>query len=180
MTKFVAEFIILTLFIGVQGCDKGMPKASNAEQIQPAGEVAVEADDTKIVRTEAEWKAILSPEQYRVLRRKGTERPFTGKYTTFKEDGMYKCGACGAELFSSESKFDSHCGWPAFSAPKDSDAVTETADRSLGMTRMEITCSKCGSHLGHVFDDGPGPTGLRYCINSVSLNFEKENDPNKP
>lgn len=139
----------------------------------------METQPEKIGRTEAQWKALLSPEQYYVLRKKGTERPFTGKYNTFKEDGVYKCGACGAALFGSDSKFDSHCGWPAFSAPMDSQAVTESRDTSHGMIRMEITCSQCGSHLGHVFDDGPGPTGLRYCINSAALNFEKKADPNE-
>ena len=134
----------------------------------------METDQEKVVRTDKEWKELLTSEQYRVLRKKGTERPYTGKYNTFEEDGVYKCGACGAVLFSSESKFDSHCGWPAFSAPKDNAAVTETADRSLGMTRTEITCSKCGGHLGHVFEDGPAPTGLRYCINSAALDFEKK------
>lgn len=128
-------------------------------------------------RTEAQWRQTLSPEQYRVLRQKGTDAPFTGKYTMAFENGMYKCAACGNELFASDAKFESDCGWPAFSYPKDSTAIKERRDTSHGMVRTEIICAKCGSHLGHVFDDGPGPNGLRYCINSTSLQFTKQKDP---
>lgn len=122
--------------------------------------------------TEDQWKQRLTPEQYRVLRQKGTERPFTGEYTTHFEDGVYKCAACGEAIFESKAKFESHCGWPAFSAPANPETVIETPDTSYGMIRTEITCGNCGSHLGHVFEDGPVPTGLRYCINSVSMEFE--------
>jgi peptide-methionine (R)-S-oxide reductase len=128
---------------------------------------------SKVVRSDAEWRTLLTQEQYQVLRQKGTERPFTGALTENRETGDYHCAGCGALLFLSGSKFDSGCGWPSFVLPAESTAVQEHEDVSHGMRRVEVTCARCGGHLGHVFPDGPRPTGLRYCINSASLTFEK-------
>ncbi len=130
----------------------------------------------KITKTEEEWRSELTPEQYAVARQKGTERPFTGEYHDSKERGTYKCAACGNELFSSDAKFDSGCGWPSFTAPAAEDHVRTEVDTSHGMLRTEVLCASCDSHLGHVFEDGPAPTGLRYCINSVILDLEKEEE----
>jgi peptide-methionine (R)-S-oxide reductase len=128
----------------------------------------------EVVKTEDEWKAALDPEAYHVLREAGTERPWSGEYTETKSEGVYACRACGAELFRSTEKFDSHCGWPSFFSPLAGDRVLEIEDRSMGMRRVEVRCARCGSHLGHVFEgEGYGtPTDLRYCINSVSLRME--------
>ena len=126
--------------------------------------------------TEEEWKKKLTPEEFHILREKGTERPFTGEYDKFYKDGTYKCAGCGTELFTSSSKYDSGCGWPAFYEAMP-EKIQESADNSFGMTRVEITCENCGGHLGHVFNDGPQPSGLRYCVNSISLDFDsKDND----
>ncbi|QTV04822.1 peptide-methionine (R)-S-oxide reductase MsrB [Faecalibacter bovis] len=127
-----------------------------------------------ITKTDEEWKELLTPNQYIVLRQAGTERPFTGEYNMHFENGIYVCAGCGEELFDSTSKFDSHCGWPSFDQEIESGIILEVRDESHGMIRTEILCGNCGGHLGHVFDDGPTETGLRYCVNSLSLDFKNE------
>jgi peptide-methionine (R)-S-oxide reductase len=133
-------------------------------------------ESTGVQRTEQQWREELSPAEYDVLRRKGTERPFTGEYVNCHDDGIYRCRACGAELFSSTAKFNSGTGWPSFTEPAIAEAVDLHVDRGHGMVRTEVTCRRCGSHLGHVFDDGPAPTGQRFCINSGCLRLDPEAD----
>jgi peptide-methionine (R)-S-oxide reductase len=128
--------------------------------------------DTNVTKTDEEWRAALTPEQYEVLRRKGTEQALSGQYAFTHEDGMYRCAGCGADLFSSDARFESGTGWPSFTEPAVAENVETHRDFSHGMIRTEVTCRRCGGHLGHVFDDGPRPTGLRYCINSAALNLE--------
>jgi peptide-methionine (R)-S-oxide reductase len=132
-------------------------------------------DEKKL--SETEWQAKLTPEQYRILREAGTEPPFTGELLNNKLQGMYRCAACGEPLFASDTKYDSGSGWPSFTAPVEGEAVEERDDASHGMVRTEVRCAKCEGHLGHVFPDGPGPEGLRYCINSASLSFDKGGQP---
>jgi peptide-methionine (R)-S-oxide reductase len=129
--------------------------------------------ETNVQRTDAEWREALSPEQYEVLRRKGTERAFTGEYVDTKDPGVYRCAGCGAELFRSDAKYDSGSGWPSFVEPTSLSSVVTETDTSHGMIRTEVNCAACGGHLGHVFPDGPGPTGQRYCINSCALDLER-------
>lgn len=180
--------ILLVPAILATGCGRSTARGSEgAAQMPvpdsaPGGETAppvrlysVEAGKSLelpgVVLTESEWKARLTPEEYRVLRQAGTEVAFTGKYWNTDDPGVYRCAACGSDLFTSDTKFDSGCGWPSFYAPVDSTNVVFRVDRSHGMVRTEVLCRRCGGHLGHVFDDGPAPTGQRYCMNSVSLDF---------
>jgi peptide-methionine (R)-S-oxide reductase len=166
--------IVITLALAF--CVAGMPPAGEARPAKTAPAKAEPAKAKggveKVTRTDEEWRKLLTPEQYRVLRHEGTETAFTGKYWNNHAEGIYLCAACGLELFSSDTKFDSGTGWPSYWAPIAKDHVHEVVDRTLGMERVEVECARCGGHLGHVFDDGPRPTGLRYCMNSASLTFK--------
>lgn len=161
-------FPFLALCLVLHACSPKAQQASNPPHEKPHPIM------NKIEKTEEEWKQQLSPEQFNVTRQKGTERAFTGKYWDNHENGMYHCVCCGAELFDSATKFDSGTGWPSFYSPANDSTLAEITDRSHGMLRTEVTCGKCGAHLGHVFPEGPQPTGLRYCINSISLDFRKK------
>lgn len=168
----VAAAVAVSAGCGPTSPPPGSPGGSSARGVN--AETTVKPG--KIVKTDEQWMKELTPEQYHVMREKGTERAFTGKYWDTKTQGVYTCAACGEVLFISDTKFDSGCGWPSFFKPADGSAIEEHEDSTLGMTRTEVTCAKCGAHLGHVFDDGPNPTGLRYCINSVSIDL-KPADP---
>lgn len=164
--------ILAILGLSLAMCDSNTENTSKDHEIADSTKTNKTTVMTDTVqKTDEEWKKILTPEQYRVLRQKGTERPFTGEYENNYEPGTYVCAACGQELFKSDTKFDAGCGWPSFYREAAKGHIIEKIDLSLGMKRIEIICSKCGGHLGHVFDDGPQPTGLRYCVNSVSLKF---------
>ena len=162
----------LTLTLALVAC--GTPDTVPVKETAAPDTTAMNDTTKKMPATDAEWKTQLTPDQYYILREKGTERAFTGEYWDNHEKGIYKCAGCGSTLFSSTQKFDSGCGWPSFSLPWDSTAVNYHEDNSHGMKRTEVTCKKCGGHLGHVFDDGPPPTNLRYCINSGAMVFEKQ------
>ena len=171
------RFILITVLlfgITMQACLQSTPTQPKVKDKVTEGSFVDQSGQTIaiVTKSEAEWKQQLDPQAYHVLREKGTERAFTGKYHDNKKPGLYSCAGCGLSLFSSETKFDSGTGWPSFYAPLDNTHVEEDEDISYGMRRVEVLCRRCGGHLGHVFDDGPQPTGLRYCMNSVSLTFE--------
>jgi peptide-methionine (R)-S-oxide reductase len=158
----------------VVGCNSASTPNQTAVPESPAvsAKTATTALSSKVMKSDEEWKKELTPEQYRILRKKGTERAFTGAFWNTKDEGTYKCAGCGEMLFASDTKYDSGCGWPSFYAPANKTVIAEAEDNSHFMQRIEVLCAKCGGHLGHVFDDGPQPTGLRYCINSAALTFE--------
>ncbi len=163
MIKNVYSFLIIS---GILACNA----QNNSKPIME------EKTTFKYQLSDEEWKQKLSPEQYYVLRQQGTERPHTGKFNLHKEKGVYVCAGCGAELFTSDMKFDSHCGWPSFDKEIEGGKILKRLDKSYGMIRTEIICANCGGHLGHLFDDGPTETGMRYCVNSLSLDFKKKDN----
>jgi peptide-methionine (R)-S-oxide reductase len=168
MTKLI--ILLFSFSIVLNACSGQKQKQSENN----AALTSLNNDTTKTInRSEAEWKKILTPQQFEVLRQKGTDAPYTGKYYTTTDEGVYHCAACGAQLFTSDMKFESSCGWPSFDQAMEGGTIKTQIDRSHGMIRTEILCGKCGGHLGHLFDDGPTKTGLRYCVNSTSLNFVK-------
>ena len=175
-------YIMLVVLIGIQACsqtsgEKALTTAGTGNEPLPE-EVVKELNsnvlEDTVVKTEAEWRAILTPAEYQVLREDATEPPFSNEYNDNKRRGVYSCAACGNPMFTSETKFDSGTGWPSFYAPISEKRVKEVEDLTMGMVRTEVVCARCGSHLGHVFPDGPEPTGLRYCLNSLSLDFEEK------
>ncbi len=169
------------LSAGLGACDRGSCSISNAPKNGAAPLAQTEnASMEQVVRTDEEWKQLLTPLQYNVLREKGTERAFSGKYWDAKTPGEYRCAGCGEVLFVSDSKFDSGCGWPSFDKVAAQGKIIESVDGSHGMVRTEVTCAKCGGHLGHLFNDGPTNTGMRYCINSASIELEPDTEGSKP
>ncbi|MCC6739023.1 MAG: peptide-methionine (R)-S-oxide reductase MsrB [Planctomycetia bacterium] len=169
----IALAAVAAVLAGCSGGTSEQPKSGGQAKSEGSGGGTGDAATAATPKTEEEWKAKLTPEQYRVLREQGTERAFTGAYWNNHDAGAYRCAGCGELLFKSDDKFDSGTGWPSFTQPAKDGVVASEEDTSHGMVRSEVHCAKCGGHLGHVFDDGPKPTGLRYCINSVSLTFEK-------
>lgn len=178
------QLIYISIFIStaLASCINSTVKHTNSENMEPnkkENPVFSKTDTSKVEISNEEWKKVLPADVYSIAREKGTERAFTGKYWDFKEGGTYYCAACGNPLFNSNGKFDSNCGWPSFFEPISKGSIIYAPDNSYGMKRTEVMCGRCKAHLGHVFEDGPPPTGLRYCINSVILDFEKAKDASK-
>jgi peptide-methionine (R)-S-oxide reductase len=174
MNRLFLSASFLVAIIVLISCQSKTTAVSTKVEQTTTRAVAIDSNGIgEVVKTAEEWKAVLTAEEYRILREKGTERAFSGKYWDNKEKGMYHCAACSLPLFDSGTKFKSGTGWPSYYQPVGAENVTEYKDNTYGMTRVEVTCGRCDGHLGHVFDDGPAPTGLRYCINSASLKFEK-------
>jgi peptide-methionine (R)-S-oxide reductase len=167
MKKQILMLTVLMLTAILSACSQN--NDTNIKTMKPSQD-----NSLKVTKSDEEWRKALTPEAYSVLREKSTERPFTGKYYKLTDKGTYTCAGCGAELFSSDTKFDAGCGWPSFYDALDKNKIKEIKDTTHGMVRTEVVCANCGGHLGHVFDDGPNPTGLRYCINSASLEFNKK------
>lgn len=183
MKNVGALVVVLVLLMVTQGCysqnTSSQKKSTMDNTNSKKNPVYSNTDTAKVVLTDTEWKALLDPEVYHVARQKGTERPYTSKYEAFKEAGTYYCAVCGNALFKSDTKFESGCGWPSFYEPISKGSIIYTPDNTYGMSRTEVMCGRCKSHLGHVFDDGPPPTGLRYCINGVVLDFKKAQEAEK-
>jgi peptide-methionine (R)-S-oxide reductase len=165
--NYKSIWLLILISVWVSACGQQAVTKVNNKIVTEAA-----MDTTEIKKSDDEWRSLLSPVQFNILREKGTERPYTGEYDNFFNEGIYYCAACGSELFTSDTKYNSGCGWPAFYEPSVNKNILEKKDISHGMVRIEVMCARCGGHLGHVFNDGPKPTGLRYCINSGSLRFE--------
>ncbi len=177
--KTLHLLVLMGLAAWVAACNSSRTVDVTTSATNSSATATAQSMSNRVIKSDEEWKTELTPEQFAVLRQKGTERAFTGAYWNTKDAGTYRCAGCGEVLFQSDTKYDSGCGWPSFYAPSSTNVIAEAEDTSHSMRRIEVLCTKCGGHLGHVFDDGPQPTGLRYCINSASLKFEPKSEEKK-